>query len=83
LSERPLIEYPCSWTYAVIGIDEEELRLVIGSTLRGRRHKVTFSRLSRGKKYTAMHIELRVESEEDRDALFQAFQSHPKVKYVL
>jgi len=80
---QPHIEYPCLWTYAIIGNDEEELLLVIGETLQGRPHQVSFSRMSSGKKYTAMHLEIQVASQKDRDDLFVAFRAHPKVRYVL
>jgi putative lipoic acid-binding regulatory protein len=81
--KKPEIVYPCQWEYAVMGLDEEDLLLCAGEILRGRPHKVSFSRQSPGKKYTAMHIDVRVESEQDRNEIFEAFKTHAKVKFVL
>jgi putative lipoic acid-binding regulatory protein len=81
--ENPEIIYPCQWTYSVMGHDEEDLRLCIGEVMRGRAHKVTLGRQSAGKKYIALHVDVWVVDEADRDALFEAFRDHPKVKFVL
>jgi putative lipoic acid-binding regulatory protein len=81
--KKPEIVYPCQWTYSVMGRDEEDLRLCIGEVIRGRKHQVSFARQSSGKKYTAMHVDVWVVDESDRDALFEAFRDHPKVKFVL
>jgi putative lipoic acid-binding regulatory protein len=81
--EKPEIIYPCQWTYSVMGQDEEDLRLCIGEVLLGRKHSVVFARQSTGKKYTAMHVDVWVVDEADRNSLFEAFRDHPKVKFVL
>jgi len=81
--EKPEIIYPCQWTYSVMGHDEEDLRLCIGEVMRGRVHQVTLGRQSAGKKYIALHVDVRVAGEADRNALFEAFRTHPKVKFVL
>ncbi len=51
--------------------------------MRGREHKKSFARQSPHKKYTAMHVDVLVNDETDRDQLFIAFRDHPKVKFVL
>jgi putative lipoic acid-binding regulatory protein len=81
--EKPQIEYPCWWTYAILGPDEEDLRLVVGEVAKGTPHRVKFSKMSAQKRYTSLHIEIYVNSEEERNQFFQAFQSHPRVKFVL
>jgi len=81
--DKPSIEYPCTWTYALIGSDEEDLRLSIGEILKGRPHKVDFSKLSAGKKYVSVHVHIEVVSQADRDDLFESFRTHPSVKYIL
>lgn len=81
--EEPHIEYPCWWEYALIGPDEEGLRLAIGAITRGKKHRVAFSKESRHKRYVSLHVEVWVDSEEERNAVFQEFKSHPQVKMVL
>ena len=36
-----------------------------------------------GKRYASMHVDIEVASEEERNRYFKAFQSDPRVKYVL
>jgi len=81
--ERPRIEYPCPWTYAIIGWDEEDVRMVVGRVVAGRPHELKFSKRSAGGKYYSLHLELQVESEEDRNEIFVALQNDPKIKTVL
>jgi len=81
--KTPQIEYPCWWTYTLIGPDEEALRLAIGELTRGERSKIEFSKISAHRKYVSLHVHVWVESSEKRDALFQAFKNHPSVKMLL
>jgi putative lipoic acid-binding regulatory protein len=81
--EKPHIEYPCWWTYAIMGKDEEDLRLAVGEVTKGVPHRVAFSKMSAQKRYVSLHVEIHVASEEERDRLFQAFKSHPRVRAVL
>jgi putative lipoic acid-binding regulatory protein len=79
----PHVEYPCLWTYAIVGKDEEDLRLVAGEVARGAKHHVVFSKLSAKKNYVSLHVEIEVASQEERDRYFDAFKSDPRVKFVL
>jgi uncharacterized protein len=81
--DRPTVEYPCWWTYALIGADEEGLRLAIGTITRGEQHKVSFSKESSAKHYVSLHVDVWVKDETHRNQIFQAFKSHPQVKMVL
>ena len=77
------VEYPCWWTYALIGPDEEGLRLAIGAVTKGVQHKVNFSKESVHKKYVSLHVEVWVESEEQRNRFFQTFKADNRVRMVL
>ena len=81
--ERPHIEYPSPWTYAIIGWDEEDLRLAVGRIVGGRAHQLRFSKRSANGKYFSLHLELEVTSEADRNQIFVALQNDPKIKTVL
>ena len=80
---KPEIEYPCWWTYAIIGTDEEDLRLAAGEVAKGLRHKESFSKLSGQKRYASLHVEVWVGSEDERNRIFQAFQSDARVRLVI
>lgn len=77
------VEYPCWWTYAIIGPDEETLRLAVGTITRGTQHRVAFSKQSEHKKYVSLHVEVWVNNEPERNDLFEAFKTHDAVKMVL
>lgn len=81
--EKAHVEYPCWWTYAIIGSDEEDLRMAAGDVAKGMKHKVEFSKLSEKKRYASLHVEIWVGSEDERNRLFQAFQSDARVKIVI
>jgi putative lipoic acid-binding regulatory protein len=77
------VVYPCWWTYALIGPDEEALRLALGEVAKGEKMTVNFSKASEHKKYISLHVHIWVDSADKRDRLFRAFKSHPHVKMVL
>jgi len=81
--KEPRVEYPCLWTYAIVGPDEEDLRLAAGEIAKGTKHHVKFSKLSAQKKYASLHVEIEVASEEERNRYFEAFRSDPRVKFVI
>jgi putative lipoic acid-binding regulatory protein len=77
------VKYPCWWTYALIGPDEEGMRLAIGAVTRGHKHEVKFSKESSQKRYVSLHVEIWVESEKQRNEFFQAFKNDPRIRMVL
>ncbi len=83
MEHKPHIEYPCWWTYAIVGADEEDLRLAAGEVAKSRPHRVSFSKLSARKRYASLHVEIQVASEEERNQFFATFKAHPSVKFVL
>lgn len=80
---KPEITYPCWWTYALIGADEEELLLAIGQITAGTQHKVAFSKQSSKKKYVSLHVDIWVRSQDERNDFFDAFKTHPAVRALL
>ena len=81
--KQPRIEYPCWWTYVIIGPDEEQLRMAAGSITRGREHRVQFSKESANKRYVSLQVEVYVPTQDVRDQVFQAFKAHPHIRMVL
>jgi len=77
------MEYPCHWTYKLIGVAQGEIRQAITSVLQGRECLVSHSNSSRAGKYHCLNVELVVHSEEDRTANYEAFKSHPAITMVL
>ena len=81
--KKPHIEYPCWWTYAIIGADEEDLRLAAAEVSGQTPHRTAFSKLSAEKKFASLHVEIHVSSDEERLRFFNAFKAHRHVRFVL
>ena len=80
---RPEIEYPCTWSYRVIGTDEKSLRQAISECVEDREYKVSLSSSSSSGKYISLNLEIIVHSEEARVSIYQSLGKHPLVKFVL
>ncbi len=80
---EPALTYPRPWEYTVIGPDPDGVRAAIGEVVGSREHSVAAANASRTGKYHSLRVELIVDSEADRDALFFALRDHDNVKMVL
>ncbi len=80
--KKPEIVYPCQWAYKLIGMDKERVRDAAEDILQGRQYLLSYSKSSKTGKYHSWSVELIVESEEDRNALFVQLKSHHQVKMV-
>ena len=80
---KPDIDYPCRWTYKVIGLDEQTLRRGIARVIGLRAHDLCLSHRSASGKYTSLTLELTVHSEPDRVAILAGLNAHAAVKIVL
>jgi len=81
--EKPDIEYPCEWRYKIIGTDKSKLRASIFDVMEERKHSIKEGNTSSKGKFHSLNTACQVESEEDRDILFKAFQDHDDVKMVI
>jgi hypothetical protein len=79
----PDIDYPCRWTYRIIGKDEGALRSLVAALLEEREHYLELSNRSRGGRYTSLRLQVTVSDEADRKGLFASLSSHSAVKIVL
>ena len=77
------LEYPCPWVYKIIGPDADEMRHAVAEIICDRSYKITPSRSSETAKYHCLNIELSVESESHRTALYEALKAHRTIKLVL
>ena len=81
--EKPKIDYPCEWGYKIIGTDKIKLEAVIFDVMGNRDYKQKGGNSSSKGKFCSLSTACQVESQEDRDALFKAFQDHKDVKMVI
>jgi putative lipoic acid-binding regulatory protein len=75
--------YPCPWKYQIIGADEDSLRRAVGEVIQDRTYRMVLSRQSEKGKYQSFQLEVVVESEGHRLAVYESLQAHPAVKIVL
>jgi putative lipoic acid-binding regulatory protein len=80
---EPIIQYPCEWSYRIIGTDEQALRQAASESLGILPYSMTLSNQSPGKKYLSMNIEVTVETQAMRDQIFSALEKHPAVRFML
>lgn len=81
--EKLQLKYPCLWIYKVIGIDQDEMTGAIQDIVQDRSCRISLSRESETAKYISLNVELTVESESHRTALYEELKAHPAIKLVL
>jgi putative lipoic acid-binding regulatory protein len=81
--EKPQIDYPCKWGYKIIGTDKLKLEACIFEVMGERNYKTPSNNSSSKGKFHALSTACQVESQEDRDSIFKAFQNHEAVKMVI
>jgi uncharacterized protein len=75
--------YPHQWTYVVIGLSEEGVRMAIDEVLQERTYEVAFSKVSAKGKYVSLRVTLIVNDEDDRGEVYQSLNDHPATKIVI
>jgi putative lipoic acid-binding regulatory protein len=82
-NKKPIINYPCEWGYKIIGNDKDKLEAVVLEVMGNRSHKQKGGNRSSKGKFYSLSTSCQVESQEDRDRLFKAFQEHQEIKMVI
>ena len=77
------LDYPCQWLYKVIGIEEEQLRKAIAEIIPDTPCEINLSKSSSSGKYLCLNVELTVQSEEERNSIYESLKAHQHVKVVL
>ncbi|MCB4746392.1 MAG: DUF493 domain-containing protein [Sulfurovum sp.] len=81
--DKPVITYPTNWRFKIIGRDKKKLEACIEEVMGGREHCNSLGNTSQTGKFTTYNTSCIVESKEERDRLFESFQSHKDVKMVI
>jgi len=77
------LDYPCKWLYKVIGMDRKQLHRAIMETISSKPCQIGISNSSSSGKYICLNLEITVEDEDDRNAIYLNLKAHPHVKIVL
>lgn len=82
-SKRPYLEYPCRWSYKVIGSDAEKLISAIEYCTGNLNYEITPSNISKNGKYYSVNLIIIVPTETARDQIYKKLNSHKDVCFVL
>jgi putative lipoic acid-binding regulatory protein len=81
--QKVQLSYPCPWVYKIIGPDANEMRSAVAEIICDCTYKISPSHSSEKNKYQCLNVELSVENESKRTALYEALKAHRAVKMVL
>lgn len=77
------LDYPCSWTYKIIGRNPDDMQRAVDETICDRPCRVSRSHQSKTARYICLNVELTVESESHRLALYEKLKVHPAIDVIL
>jgi putative lipoic acid-binding regulatory protein len=77
------LDYPCSWTYKLIGHEKEAIQKAIHEVILEREHDLSSSKASKTGKYVSMNLSLVITNEDERNFIFKALKAHQNIKMVL
>lgn len=77
------LTYPCSWSYKIIGYEQEIIEEAVNDIIDDRERSLTNSHNSKGGKYASMNLKLLVHNEDDRNFIYEKLKLHPNIKMVL
>ena len=83
LEGRPEIEYPCPWTFKVIGREEDDMREAVAEIVGNHGYCLTFSNQSARGKYCSLNLDMVVVDEPHRLNTFEALMHHRSIQIVL
>ena len=83
IEQKLKLEYPCNWSYKVVGEEREKLENAIREVIVEREHAISHSNTSRKGKYISLNLELLVHNEEDRQFIYEALKAHQHIRMVL
>ncbi|ADV47324.1 HP0495 family protein [Nitratifractor salsuginis] len=81
--EKEELSYPRQWGFKIIGRDKEKLAAAVKEVLGHKEHLSSPGNASRTGKFHSHNASCHVESKEERDKLFKAFQDHEDVDMVI
>lgn len=76
------LEFPCPWTYTVIGEDEPALQSAVASIVGAHEHTLTYSHTSKAGRYRSYQLVVTIPSDEERLRIFRELHGHDDVRYV-
>ena len=82
-SKRPEIQFPCEWSYKIIGSNVSGILSAIEESVLGLNYDVTPSNVSRNEKYVSLNLKLEVPNEIVRILIYEKLTKSPDIKFIL
>ena len=83
LEGRPDIDYPCPWSFKVIGRDEGDMRRAIDEIVGNHEYSIALSNHSAKGTYCSLNLNMTVINEPHRVYIYTALMEHDSTKIVL
>lgn len=80
--QKPQIDYPCQWEYRIITDNQEMAENIIFELLH-KPYTLTTKNKSMHGKFISINLVLEVETQQERDDIFQKLTQLPCVKMVI
>jgi putative lipoic acid-binding regulatory protein len=80
---KPKIDYPCEWSYQLIGRDADTIAKAAKTALGDKRFQLEKTRQSAKGSFISMRLELIVDCEEERLGFFNALKQEKSIIYIL
>ena len=81
-NKRPEIEYPCEWSYKIIGNNIDNMLEAIKLAVLDLEHTITPSNISKKGNYFSLNLTVTVPNEVVRDIIYQKLDGCDSVKIV-
>ena len=81
--KRPEIDYPCEWSFKVIGTDKQLVRNAAAGVMDQREYLLQYSKSSKTGKYHSWNIDLVVKDEQERNQIYTDLKSHSDITMVI
>ena len=81
--EKLVLNYPCKWTYKVIGKNDQDIKKAVKEILDQREYTLKPSNSSKQGKFKSFTLDLLVHNDDDRKTLYDILCKHDKINMVL
>lgn len=80
--KRPQIDYPCEWSYRIIGDDIKKMVEAVEDSLKDMKYDLQASNISNKGNYFSISLKVFVDNEVIRDIIYEKIKNHRNVKMV-
>lgn len=80
--KKPKIDYPCEWSYRIIGDDIKKMVEAAEGAVKGMEYDLQASNISKKGNYYSINLKVNVKNELVRDKIFDTIKNHENVKML-